>query len=115
MGIDPAPFWENLYLHYYESQYITRLIKSKDKEIRFQAFKFKNSFRFIDDCCNINDSNAFSLHQDEIYPPELELKCEHFGTHVTFLELDIRIVDNRFVYKLINFTHLIFPSFVCLI
>ena len=36
----------------------------------------------------------------EIYPPELQLKCEHKGTHATFLELDISIIDGIFVYKL---------------
>ena len=102
MGIDPAPFWANLYLHFYESEYITKLIKSKDRQVRFRGFKFKNSFRFIDDCCNLNDNNAFSLYHKDIYPPELELKCEHSGNHATFLELDIQIIDNQFVYKLFD-------------
>ena len=37
-----------------------------------------------------------------IYPPELELKVEHQGMHATFLELDINIIDNMFVYKLFD-------------
>ena len=102
MGIDSAPFWANLYLHFYESEYITKLIKSKDRQVRFRGFKFKNSFRFIDDCCNLNDNNAFSLYHKDIHPPELELKCEHNGNHATFLELDIQIIDNQFVYKLFD-------------
>ena len=102
MGIDPAPFWANLYLYFYKSQYISKLIKSTDREVRFRRFKFKNSSRFIDDCCNINDHDTFSLYHTEIYPPELELKCEHKGNHVTFLELDITIEDGRFIYKLFD-------------
>ena len=29
MGIDPAPFWANLYLHKYESDHITNLMRSE--------------------------------------------------------------------------------------
>ena len=36
----------------------------------------------------------------EIYPPEMELKIEHERTHATFLDPDISIVVDRFVYKL---------------
>ena len=57
-------------------------------------------FRFIDDACSINDSDEFDKSYLEIYPPELQLKCEHKGTHATFLELDITIIDGTFVYKL---------------
>ena len=38
----------------------------------------------------------------EIYPSNLELKCEHEGTYATFLELDIKKVDDIFVYKLFD-------------
>ena len=102
MGIDPAPFWANLYLYFYENKYITGLIKSKNQNERFRGFKFKNCFRFIDDCCSINDNYAFNQYHSDIYPIELELKCEHLGNHATFLELDIEIVDNTFVYKLFD-------------
>ena len=30
------------------------------------------------------------------------MKYEHEGSHVTFLELDIRIVDGKFIYKLFD-------------
>ena len=38
----------------------------------------------------------------EIYPKELELKLEHHGNHATFLDLDIEIKDDMFVYKLFD-------------
>ena len=98
MGIDPAPFWANLYLYHYENLFMTRLIGTD----RYRGFKFKHTFRFIDDACTINDSDAFSQSYKEIYPKELELKCEHSGLHATFLELDINIVNNIFVYKLFD-------------
>ena len=98
MGIDPAPFWANLYLYFYENDFITKLI-STDK---FRARKFLNAFRFIDDQCNLNDSNEFSRSHAEIYPSELQLKCEHQGNHATFLDLEISVVNNTFVYKLFD-------------
>jgi len=96
MGIDPAPFWANLYLYHYENIFMMKLIRTD----RYKGFKFKSTFRFIDDACAINDNDAFKTSHNEIYPPELELKCEHSGFHATFLELDITIVNNIFVYKL---------------
>ena len=96
MGIDPAPFWANLYLHHYEYKFISKLIKEDKK----RAFNFRHCFRFIDDECNINDSNEFSNSFQQIYPKELALKCEHYGTHASFLDLDISIVDGMFEYKL---------------
>ena len=96
MGIDPAPFWANLYLYHFESEFVLKLSRID----RYRGFKFKHCFRFIDDACSINDSDEFDKSYLEIYPPELQLKCEHKGTHATFLELDISIIDGIFVYKL---------------
>ena len=98
MGIDPAPFWANLYLHHYENLFIKKLIRTD----RYRGFKFKNCFRFIDDACNLNDGGEFERSYPEIYPKELELKCEHNGSHATFLEIDITIKDGIFVYKLFD-------------
>ena len=80
MGIDPAPFWANLYLYFYEDKFITALI-STDK---VRARKFLNAMRFIDDECNLNDSKEFSRSFLEIYPSHLQLKREHEGVHATF-------------------------------
>ena len=51
MGVDPAPFWENLNLYSFEYKFITSLMGT-DKGT---AFKFRNASRFIDDECNLND------------------------------------------------------------
>ena len=58
--------------------------------------------RFTDDECNIYDHGEFSRSFGEIYPQELQLKCEHQGLHATFLELDIQIVEDLFIYKLFD-------------
>ena len=50
----------------------------------------------------LNDGFEFEKHRSEIYPKDLELKCEHLGTSATFLELDIVIQNNIFMYKLFD-------------
>ena len=96
MGIDPAPFWANLYLYKYESDFISDLIKND----KVKAYRYKHSVRFIDDECNLNDGGEFNRSYQDIYPQVLQLKCEHTGSHANFLDLDITIVDGVFEYKL---------------
>ena len=96
MGIDPAPFWANLFLYQYEHRYMDTLITGNNKNARhFHATK-----RFMDDLCALNDGNLFEKVYQEIYPDELELKKEHSGNHGTFLNLEITIIEGKFVYKL---------------
>ena len=96
MGIDPAPFWANLFLYFFESAYVQTLISSSSPV----AFKFGGTGRFIDDLCALNDGGEFAKRHKDIYPKELKLKVEHQGTHASFLDLDITIKDGIFVYKL---------------
>ena len=96
MGIDPAPFWANLYLHQFETRFMNDLRKSDIETAR----KFHGCSRFIDDLLCVNDGGKFSDSYKKIYPRDLELKCEHHGIHATFLDLDIKISDGVFVYKL---------------
>ena len=98
MGIDSAPFWANLCPYHYENIFINKLIQTD----RYRGFKIRNCFRFIDDACNINDNAEYQRSYAEIYPKELELKCEHEGKHATFLEIDITVQDDLFVYKLFD-------------
>ena len=98
MGIDPAPFWANLFLYQFEQRYMSDLI-STDK---VKARHFHSTKRFIDDLCAINDGNLFGRVYRDIYPEELELKLEHSGTHASFLNLDITINEGIFVYKLFD-------------
>ena len=57
MGIDPAPFWANLYLYFYEQEFLTGLMASDKRRAR----KFINACNFIDDECNLNDHGEFLL------------------------------------------------------
>ena len=84
MGIDPAPFWANLYLYSYENDFVTNTIAQD----RSRAKKFHATKRFIDDLCGINDGGEFGRSYRDIYPNELDLKLEHAGNRATFLNLD---------------------------
>lgn len=73
----------------------TLITENKKNARHFHATK-----RFIDDLCALNDGNLFEKVYQEIYPDELELKKEHSGNHGTFLNLEITIIEGKFVYKL---------------
>ena len=97
MGSDPAPFMANLFLYSYESKFLKGLKKIDLSRAR----RFGNVFRFIDDLNALNDNSEFERCYKEIYPPELELKKENVDIHnASFLDLDISIVDGKFVLKL---------------
>ena len=98
MGIDPAPFWANLHLYTYEYKFIKSLMRTDKRK----AMKFRYATRFIDDECNLNDGGEFGRSFHLIYPEDLELKCEHQGSHATFLDLDVTVINGIFVYRLFD-------------
>ena len=92
MGSDPAPFFANLFLYFYESKWLQSL-KSNDHHI---ARKFGNVFRYIDDLLAINDGGEFERSYLDIYPAELELKKENESNNTaTFLDIHLCIVNNK--------------------
>ena len=58
MGSDPAPFLANLFLYYYESQFIKKCQREKNKGV----YKFGNIFGFIDVLNAINDNGEFEKY-----------------------------------------------------
>ena len=92
MGSDPAPFFANLFLFFYETRWL-KSIKNTNYEV---ARKFGNVFRLIDDLIAINDGNKFENHYNEIYPSELILKKE-ITSHreTTFLDLHLCINEGQ--------------------
>ena len=112
MGSDPAPFFANLFLFFYEVQWI----KSTKKLDYGRARRFLNIFRFIDDLIAANDYGEFERSFREIYPPELSLKKENeIDTEGTFYDLDISVKEGKFDHKLydkrnaFNFSIIRFP------
>ena len=98
MGIDPAPFCANVFIYFFESKHVQNLISKKST----RAYKYHATGRFIDDLCAINDDDEFSKSFKCIYPGELKLKLEHSETYATFLDLDIKVKNGTFVYKLFD-------------
>ena len=89
MGIDPAPFWANLLLYFFESNYIKQLISNGSSK----EYEYHGVSRFTDFLCAINDDNEFLTSFINIYPKVLDLKVEHLGNHASFSDLDIKIED----------------------
>ena len=66
-----------------------------------KARRFSYIFRFIDDLDAMNDYGEFERCYKDIYPPELELgKENHNNICASFLDLDIKIVNRKFVFSL---------------
>ena len=99
MGSDPAPFFANLFLYFYESTWLRQIQKTDIARAR----RFSNTFRFIDDLSTLNDGGEFSRSYHEIYPPELELGRENVDTsYASFLDLSIRIQNGKFITSLFD-------------
>ena len=65
MGIDPAPFWANLFLYYFESNFVKSLVSRGS----VKAYNFNAVGRFIDDLYALNDTGKFALC-NKIYIPK---------------------------------------------
>ena len=101
MGCDCAPQVADLFLYWYEYNYITKDVDSKNHIIHF----LKYASRYIDDLNipNINGSMCQIICND-IYPDELDIISTNIcNLNTTFLDLDIIIEDGRFVSKLYDF------------
>ena len=98
MGSDPAPFFANLFLAHYESNWIKSLSSSDYS----RAKRFSHVFRYIDDLVSINDNGEFARSFNEIYPTELVLNKENEDSNLSasYLDLNISISDNKFNYEL---------------
>ena len=99
IGFDPAPFFANFFLYFYESKWMNK-VKKKDL---IKARKLCNMFRFIDDLNSINDGGKFESSYSNIYPEELQLGKENTDKHESsFLDLDIKMKDRKFHFGLFD-------------
>ena len=99
MGSDPAPFFANLFLYYYESKWLQSL-KTDDYQM---ARRFGNVFRYIDDLLAINDNGEFERNYNNIYPPELQLKKENVDNDsASFLDLQLSITNKNISTQLFD-------------
>ena len=98
MGTNCAPLLANLTLFRYEYRYITRKLKLGDYE---HCKLLSDTFRYMDDLSSINDRGTFQTCYKDIYPASLTLKkINSDPCHAEVLDIDIRIVNNKFITTL---------------
>ena len=98
MGCDCAPQVADLFLFWYEHDYISRMVTDNNNIVT----KFKHCKRYIDDLNIPNCTQEISqIITNDIYPDELEIVCTNVNDNKrsTFLDLDI-IVNKGFVTRL---------------
>ena len=96
MGTNCAPYLANLFLYAYEEAFINSMSCCNKQHI---AKSLSDSFRFQDDCIVFNDQGIFEAKWKEIYPVEMQLEKTNTGNSCTFLDLNISIVEGKFIYK----------------
>jgi len=113
MGTNCAPLIADLFLYCYERDFMLSL--SIDTQMNMIE-AFNNTSRYLDDILNI-DNDFFTNMIHKIYPKELQLiKANVSDTHVSFLDLDIHILDGIIITKIYdkrddyNFEIINFPS-----
>ena len=112
MGSNASTLIADLYLSWLEYKYLDKLFKNKE----FILVNYlKYNCRFIDDIVTPNVDNFITIASG-IYPKDLPLEqSSNIGSHNTFLDLDISVLDNKFVFKifhkvdLFNFEEISFP------
>ena len=93
MGSNFSPNLANLYLHFYESQFL-------DKNHEAGRNRYKNTYRYIDDLISINNRDII-FDIANMYPRELQItntNDDNFNK-ATFLDIDIELNNNRFLTK----------------
>ena len=98
MGTDCAPFLANLFLLYYEFEFMDKMAKGKNPDI----YRFRRIARYLDDLLIVNGGDVMGQYVPDIYPPELILKWENPDNDqtCTFLDLSMNLVNGKIVHKL---------------
>ena len=98
MGCDCAPQVADLFLYWYEHDYISKGVLVDDPAIHL----LKHASRYIDDLNVPNiDSNICESICYDIYPEELDIVPTNTSfSNTTFLDLDISVIDGKFISKL---------------
>ena len=93
MGSNFSPNMANLYLHFYEQNFLNRNTPEGRN-------RYKNTYRFIDDLLSVNNRDIL-YDIRAIYPRFLEIKNTNNDPYRTcsFLDIDIKINDNKFLTK----------------
>ena len=93
MGSNFSPNLANLCLHFYETKFLDR---NHDEGRN----RYKYTYRYIDDLLSVNNRDI--IHDvNAIYPRFLEISNTNVDNHNkgTFLDVDIKLSNNRFLTK----------------
>ena len=94
MGIDPVPFMANMFLHFFENNYV-ELLMSEGKLALAKSLRY--TYRYLDDLFNINDNKLFESVYKSVYPNDLKLnKTNSCNLSTEYLDMDIS-TDNNFI------------------
>ena len=93
MGSNFSPNLANLYLHFYESQFL-------DRNHEGGRNRYKHSYRYIDDLLSVNNRDII-YDVNSIYPRFLEITNTNNNNFNkgSFLDIDIEVGNNRFLTK----------------
>ena len=83
MATNCAPLLVDLFLYYYENEFLDKLIKEGKRKL---ARKFNLSYRYIDDLISFN-STRFKEFISDIYPKELTVSETTESTSIAYLDL----------------------------
>ncbi len=100
MGCDCAPKVADLFLYWYEHNYISRAVE--EPELLSVIHTLKYSSRYIDDLNVPNaNENICNIICRDIYPSELTIECTNLVfDRSSFLDLDIFVAEGGFSTKL---------------
>ena len=87
----------NIFLNVYAKGFVDKLIEDRNAEY---LDKLGNIFRYQDDLITFGEYLAINKTFTDIYPNEIFIKNTNISSnHVTFLDLDIKVVGNKFKFK----------------
>ena len=94
MGTNAGPQIANVYLHFYEYEYIKKLKENND-EVSLK--KLTNIFRYQDDLISFNDFGKLGSVLNEIYPNEMVVNGTNISTRkCNYLDMTISIFQGKF-------------------
>ena len=97
IGSDCAQELANLYLMSFELDHVNSLLTNGDEKAESLQF----ASRYIDDLLSLNDMGYIDETYSDIYPKEMKLnKTNNVSTAANYLDLNIAIVNGKFVTRL---------------
>ena len=100
MGTICGPFLANIFLHYYEQEYIEYMVQNEE----WENLKCLSAlFRYQEDCLVFEDNGVFGSIVSDIYPEEMEIECTNVSPCIsTYLDLHVSIHKGKYHYKMFD-------------